>query len=186
MRSCKFSADNNCSQQLRPTYTEGETMSIYVKLDGISGDITTQGYQGWVECLHMYFGGASKKVSTTVGDTNNRVQSRPYFAEIALVKHSDCSSPNIFAAAHSSQPLDKIEIQFVATNDNPAPYEKYVLTNAYISHVSREFSVGQDRPLEFLTINFEKIETTYYPHNSEGQMGSPISSGYNLAEAVAM
>jgi len=161
-------------------------MSIYMKPDGISGDVTAKGYQDWIECQQLYFGGVSKAVHTAVGDSDNRIQSRPYFSEIALVKYSDISSPAIFEYAHSNAVIPQVDIHLIATGDSLSAYEKYVLSNVYVSHASREFSAGQARPYEFVTLNYEKIETTFIPRNAKGQAGTPIRAGYNLSQAEKM
>lgn len=162
-------------------------MAIYMKLDSIQGNVTTKGYEGWIECLDLAFNGISSHIHQEIGNAMDRVLNHPVFGEIDIIKSLDRSSINLFEHAHSRQAIPEVEIHSVNTSDPVFTYAKLILKNAIVSHYS-EFSssLSQTKPREHITFTYTSLEKTYIPKNPDSTPDSPLTSGYNLAQGEAM
>ncbi len=159
-------------------------MSIYMKMDGINGNVTTENYQNWIQVEDVSFGGIQNSMNNIVGKSQDRISSRPSFGEITLIKKSDVSSIKLFEAAHSGKVISKVEIDYVSTGNPPTTYSKISLTNVLISHYSEKHQGdGTSLPTERVRLHYETIEKTYTPRDASNKVGSPASSGYNLPQA---
>jgi len=163
----------------------GNAMAIYIKMDTISGNVTSEGYENWIEAKHVRFPGISTQVSNNTGNGYSRITGKPYFGELTVIKQTDNSTTTLFENAHSGKVIGTVEIDFVSTSNPPQAYEKFKLTNVIISHFSKEHHEGGGLPVEFIKLNYTKIEHTYIPRNSANQLQSPQVTGYDIEQATS-
>jgi len=57
-------------------------MAIYMKIDGIDGDITAKGYDKWINVKALQFAGVTNSMRDIVGKPNNRIMTKPSFGEM--------------------------------------------------------------------------------------------------------
>ncbi len=158
-------------------------MSIYMKADGISGSVTHSGYEGWIELERVYFPGVSTAVSHRVGQGKNKVTELPTFEPIALVKTADASSNRWFRYGASTQFLPSVQIDFLSSGNPAELYQRYVLTDAIVTHFSETQGQADHRAQEFITLAYNEIEKTLVPYDSAGNATAREIVGYHLAEA---
>ena len=65
-------------------------MAIYMQVDGISGSVTTQGFQNWIE-LSSFQWGMSRPIGAVRGSTG-REASNPTIGEIHVTKRASAST----------------------------------------------------------------------------------------------
>jgi type VI secretion system secreted protein Hcp len=153
-------------------------MAIYVKIDGVEGDVTAAGHEGWINCDSMSWG-VSRAIGNPTGSAKERESTAPMVQDVSLSKAMDSATPLLFqeACVGKSKP---VEIHLVQTGaDQLDSYMEYKLTNALVSSYS--LSSGGDRPMENFSLNFTKIESKYTPFDDEHNAGSPMSAGYDMA-----
>lgn len=157
-------------------------MAIYLKVDGATGNVTTKGYEQWIDCQELEFAGISTTIEQTIGDDMDRVVQYPHFSLIQLTKHLDSSSIFFFEHAHNRQSLSSVDIHSVRVSDPVFTFSKIRLTNVIVAHYSEFMSAGHTaKPTEQIALSYTAIEKTYIPQESNGTTGSPITSGYDLA-----
>lgn len=161
-------------------------MSIYVKFDGITGSVTTEGYQGWTEVDQLEFNGINVSTSNVVGKAPDRINSRPSFGEYTIVKPMDISSPYLVGCIHSGKVIPKVEIDCVTTGNPPFTYLKTTLTSVLLNHYSRRHSSAGGKPIEYISMTYTGIEETLSPRDASNKIGTPITTGYNLTTAQKM
>jgi type VI secretion system secreted protein Hcp len=153
-------------------------MAVYLKIDGIDGDVTAAGHEGWIECGSFQWG-VGRGISTPTGSSSERESGPPSVSEVTVSKAMDSSSPKIFTEACVGK-AKKVEIHLVQTGpDALETYMEYTLTNSLISGYS--LSSGGDRPSESIAFNFTKIEMKYTPFDNEHNAGDPIPAGYDVS-----
>lgn len=162
-------------------------MAIYLKLDNIKGNVTTEGYQQWIDCIDLSFDGIHSDVQQHIGHDMDRVISHPFFGDIHLIKFLDQSSIALFEHAHNRKAIEHVDIHCVNTSDPIFTFAKYTLKNVIVSHYS-EMTVQQlyAKPREFISLSYTALEKTYIPKDSDNKPQSPIISGYDLAQGEAM
>lgn len=145
----------------------------YVKFDGIDGEATVEGYDGWSE-----FSAVFQKIAQneTTRGVNTRVEGIPQFQKLALVKPLDKASLKISDRALRGVSTDFVQIEWVTTfGETLAPYYRYVLEDVtvieYTSKGLGELSpnLNPDGPIkEQMVLDFEKITVTYTEYDEFG------------------
>ncbi|MEI8195936.1 MAG: type VI secretion system tube protein Hcp, partial [Phycisphaerae bacterium] len=130
--------------------------SIYMKYDGITGDVTTKGYLGDTR-LTSFQWGVSRAISNAAGA--DRVASAPQVTGVTIGKVFDAASLPLLQNAFNGQSAN-VETDFVTrgVKGTLQTYLKLELDNTLISGYS--LSSGGDRPTESLSLNFSKISFT--------------------------
>ena len=156
-------------------------MPIYMKYDGIDGDVTAKGHEKWIELQSAQYG-VGRGISSPVGGSADREASSPSISELVVTKTGDATSPKFFQESVVGE-AKAVVIDFVRTSANKLEtYLKIELTNTLVSGYS--VSSGGDNPSESISLNFTKIQVTYTSFNADHTKGTPITAGYDLSEAT--
>lgn len=162
-------------------------MAIYLKADGANGNVSTEGYQNWVNIQEYHFSGISQAAEQRTGRMQDRVRGGPNFGLITLQKVADTSTPFWFNYAHSNNVIPQVEIDFVTAGNPPFTYQKITLTNAFVTHYSQEHQAEKGGPpYEYLVLAYDTLEATYTPRGADNSIGNPSSVGYNVATGLKM
>lgn len=154
-------------------------MAIYMKIDGIDGNVTAKGHEKWIEVKDVSFGNGRGVSSASPGNQTNREASIPSFSEISLTKAMDETSPKIFVESCIGK-AKKIQLHLCRSGDNISSYMEYTFTDALISSYSTSANGSSEHPTERLSLNFSKIEMKYIPYKDDNTAGSPVPAGYDL------
>lgn len=155
-------------------------MPIYMKYDGIDGDVTAEGHAKWIECNSFQWG-TGRGISSPTGGSSDREASAPSVSEITLTKAQDAATVKIIDAAFQGEGK-MVTIDFCKTDAGKLEaYLTYTLTNTMISGYS--ISSGGDRPSESVSLNFTKIEVKLTPMGADNADTSPESVGYDVGKA---
>lgn len=156
-------------------------MTIYLKYDGIDGEVTESKHPKWIEVNSFQFG-VGRGISSPTGGSANREASIPSVSEITVTKQLDASSIKLVQAALAGEGK-KVTIDFVTagTGKEPVVYAQYELEGAMVSGYS--VSSGGDRPSESLSINFTSFQYKNIGGKTDNTSGTPVFVKYNLGEA---
>jgi len=159
-------------------------MSIFMRVDGVSGNVSAKGYERWIELNSLDFN-VHSQATMPVGRPKDRVKCTPKFSEAQLSKSVDSASNALFQHACVNKVFNKVEIHVCTTDQNLSPIVKYVLHHVMISlfHTSVAHS---GIPTEMVALNFTKIECTYQGRDANNCALSPMVAGYNLETAEVM
>jgi type VI secretion system secreted protein Hcp len=156
-------------------------MPIYMKFEGIDGDVTATGHVKWIELNSMQWG-VGRGIASATGQAAEREASAPSISEVTITKMMDKTTPLLFTESLIGDGK-KVEIHLVKTGkDKLDVFMEYVLTDTMISGYS--VSSGGDTPSESLSLNFTKVELKYHPHDNKGKAGSPIPAGYDIGKGA--
>ena len=153
-------------------------MAIYIKYEGIDGDVTHDQHKKWIDIQKLTWG-VGRAVSTPVGSAMNREASEPHVSEVTVTKMMDASSPKFFTEGCTGKHGKKVVIHLVTTGSPGDTYVEYTLTNTLVSGYS--VSTTGDRPVEQINFNFTKIEVKYIPYDANHKPQSPVVASYDLA-----
>ena len=162
-------------------------MTIYMKIDGIEGNVTAKGYEKWIE-LNSIQCGVQRNINTSPGKVIDRESTRPAINEFLLTKHMGKTTPLLFTEACVGKAKPQVEIHLCHTGDEISPYMQYTLNNVLISNYFVEYEETTDKltanhPKETITLNFDKIEMKFIPYDEQHKAQSPIPAGYDLNTA---
>jgi type VI secretion system secreted protein Hcp len=155
-------------------------MPIYMKYDGIDGDVTAEGHEKWIE-LGSFQWGVGRGISSPTGASADRESSAPSISEIVVTKNQDIASVKLLDEAYHGEGK-KVQIDFVKTDKGKLEtYMYYKLEDTMLSGYS--ISSGGDRPTESLSLNFTKIEYKGTQMDKANKGGAAASVTYDLAKA---
>jgi len=158
-------------------------MAIYIQIDGIKGDVTSKGHEGWIE-VHSCDFEVKRELEIQTGKVVNRESTTPTFAEVILTKHADQSSPKLFDKACRGKAIDTVKIDLCRTSEEMKAYSQYTLNDVIISKYADSMH-HEGKPIETIHLNYTKIEKVYTPGDAQHQSGSPIRSSYDIKTATA-
>lgn len=152
-------------------------MAIYLHVEGLEGDVTAAGHEGWIECGSMDFG-MGRNIQTATGSSQERESSAPTLSDVTIVKNMDKCTPKLFEqACIGTSKLVKIDL--VQTGEQLDTYMSYELTDSLVAAYST--NTGGERPTESVSFNFTKFEMKYTPYDNKHKPGSPIPAGYDVS-----
>lgn len=153
-------------------------MAIYMKYDGIDGEVTEGEHEKWIELNSFQFG-VGRGMSSPTGNAANREASQASVSEVVITKLMDESSSKLFTESVVGETGKTVKLDFVATGNPSTTFAAYTLENTLVSGYS--LSSGGDRPSESITLNFTKVEFVVTPHGSKNEKESPFRVNYDLA-----
>jgi type VI secretion system secreted protein Hcp len=155
-------------------------MPIYMKYDGIDGDVTAEGHAKWIE-LNSFQWGVGRGISSPTGASADRESSAPSISEIVVTKAQDIATTKLLDEALQGEGK-KVIIDFCKTDGKKLEtYMAYTLENVMISGYS--VSSGGDRPSESLSLNFTKVEFKGTQMDKANKGAGSASVIYDLAAA---
>jgi len=159
-------------------------MAIYLKYADINGSSTAQSHEQWITCESIQWGGG-RAIGTPTGSAKNREASMVSISEVVITKQQDNASPQLSTKAFIGTDGEDVTIHLTTTSDQGVnTILELILFDTLISGFS--VSSGGDRPSESVSMNFTKIESTFYNQAVEGtEAGTPFPVTYDLAKAVA-
>jgi len=156
-------------------------MAIYIKFGAISGEVTTKGYEKWIE-VDSFHWGLGRAVSVGGGGGSKRESSAPSVSELVLTKTMSVDSPLLLKEAIGGKAADvKIELTQTDASGKHIAFQKYVLHETLVAAYS--ISSGGDRPRENFTLNFAKFDSEYVDIDSKFQTRSTGHVIYDIAAA---
>jgi type VI secretion system secreted protein Hcp len=148
--------------------------------DGITGDVTTQGFEKWIE-LQSFQWGVGRGIGSAMSGQASRESSIPSVSEVVVTKTMDSSSPGLWTDSVAGQLNTTVKIAFTTTSKGATTqYLLYELTNTGLSGYS--LSSGGDMPSESLSLNFTKVVWTFTGTDASVS-GDPVTQGYDLTLA---
>ncbi|MDB5372670.1 MAG: hypothetical protein JWP04_1312 [Belnapia sp.] len=155
-------------------------MPILIKYPDVTGESKVEGYAEYFEVTSLQFG-VGRGISSAYG-TSTREGSVASVSEITVTKVSDGTSLKLFEEALHGELDNVVKIEFVRTSKGaPVTYISIELEGCGISGFS--MSSGGDRPVESLSLNFDKIKFGYSPV-ADDLTGDPAYYTWNLATAT--
>lgn len=156
-------------------------MAIFLKYGAIAGEVIAAPFKEWIE-ISSFQWGVGRGITSGVGGASKRESSAPSVSEITITKTFDSSSPLLLKEALGGKAVEvKIDLTQTDNSATHVAYENYILTNCLISGYS--ISSGGDRPSESLSLNFTKIESTYWKINDKFEATKAGTTIFDIAES---
>lgn len=146
--------------------------AIYMNLGYIEGEVTTEGYEGWIELDSFECGidNTQKHTSGEKGGTEDLNIGIGELQECTISKSMDSASAKLAQSAINGNSVGTAEIDFVeiageagaATEGRPVCYLKYKLDRVFIKSWSISGD-ADDRPTEEVAFYYNKVGFAYVP-----------------------
>lgn len=159
-------------------------MAIYMKYASVNGSATAASHEQWITLQSIQWGGG-RGIGTPSGSAKNREASMVSVSEVVVTKQQDNASPELATKSFVGTDGEDVTIHLTTTSDQGVnTILELILYDTLISGFS--VSSGGDRPSESISMNFTKIESTFYNQAIDStEAATPFPVTYDLAKAVA-
>jgi len=148
----------------------------YVGFEGLEGEASTEGYEGWSRLYSLEDGFTSAMPSPS------NPSSKPEYVPIRIVKERDTASPELFQRLVGSQHILLASIAILRdTPDGQLEYYRYDLETVYVTEY--QFGETDDHdgtPTEVVELGFIKVTITYTPIENDGSPGTPVTASWDF------
>jgi type VI secretion system secreted protein Hcp len=157
----------------------------YLKIDGIPGESTADGYKDQIEIL-SYSHGVSQPAAASASSAGGASVGRCEHQDFTIVKELDKASPLLAQHCCNGKHIPLIVLTLVrAGGDKPVAFMEYKLTNNIVSSIAPSGS-KDGFPLESVSFNYGKIEWTYIQQKrADGAGGGKTTGSWNLETNAA-
>ncbi len=148
------------------------TGNIFLKVDvnsgpQVTGESTDSKHSGWIEIMSMQ-AGISTPVTLGSSSGGGISAGKATASDLIVTKYLDRASPPLFLGCAMGTRYPTITLELTVTNQDTAPitYYKITLNNVIVSSLST--TSGGDRPMESVSLSYERITTDYYMRDAKG------------------
>ena len=149
---------------------------IFLKLTGIDGEAQDDKHTKEIEIRSFHI---DAQQSTGQIAPN---QSRVTINDIVVEKFVDASSPKLHAYCYAGKPIARATITQRKAGGNAIEFLVLEMDTVRVSSFAIIGNDSQDRPVEHLTLAFDKIVEKYKTQKADGSPGPDITSGWDLAK----
>ena len=155
--------------------------TIYMKVDGVDGRVTTKGYEKHIE-LDSCQAGTSCPTQAKAGNMADISGGTISFSDIPVSRGQDISTVELYQKMFDKKPLKKVEFKFLSQGDQPTEYLTITIENAWITNYSLSAHGGSgDRPSEMISFSYSKISYQVKAYNVKGAVSDTKTVAYDLA-----
>jgi len=159
-------------------------MAIYMKYGGLKGEVTSKGYEGWIELSSMQWGCGRGISMTSGGGGSTRESSAPSFSEVTVTKEMCAASP-LLLKEFIGGPAAEVKLDITRTDGKGqhVAFQKFILGSTQLSGYSQ--STSGDRPSESLSLNYTKIDSEYIKVDDKFKPETTGHVIYDLSKAMS-
>ena len=160
-------------------------MAIFMQIPGFIGSSTDQNHLGWIELDAVNFN-VRRGVANKLGSCQLRDVAMPSIGAISITKAVDKSSPHLLNKMLKGAAIPQVQINICRTGSNGSTsYARYILKDVLISeYEDSTLGLSADTGKEYLKLSFTNLQKTFIPYDADGDVGSPITTGYDLPTAT--
>jgi type VI secretion system secreted protein Hcp len=151
----------------------------FLKLDGIKGESADAKHKGEIDIMSFQWGVSQTGVQATGGGGG---AGKVHFQDIHFIKKNDASSPLLMLNCAGGNHIKEANFVVRKAGGEQLEFLKIKLTDVLISSFKDHGSQNGDQiPMEYVTLNFAKVEYQYQPQGADGKaQGGPIMAGWDV------
>jgi type VI secretion system secreted protein Hcp len=153
----------------------------FLKIDSITGESTDSKHSAEIEVLAYQLRASQTGTfdSGTGGGTAGRAAWHPFL----FVAKTSKASPKMMLACANGQGLSSAVLTCRKAGKTPQEYLVVTMSNVVVYHYSLRDPgfTTPPTPMDVVALTFSKIQQQYTPQNADGSLGSPVTTGYDLA-----
>ena len=157
-------------------------MSSFLFIEGVTGEVSDSGYQGWIDITRWSWG-VGRKITSQTSTQGDRESSNATISDLNITRFMDKATAKLFMEACCGTGKEiKLAQTKTGTGNGADTFIEYTLKNAIISDYHIEaINIGGTRPREEIKISFVDMEVKYTPYDEDGNAEAPIAVGFNTA-----
>jgi len=141
---------------------------IFLKIDGIEGESKDAAHRNEIVIDSFQWG------------EKNSGGGKVVMEDLRVTMKISKASPKLMKAVASGEHFSSAVLTVRKAGGERVDYFKIELTNVMVTSYQVSGSAGQDRPVESITLNFEKIKMEYKEQKEDGSFDEPVIEGWDL------
>ncbi|WP_342816878.1 type VI secretion system tube protein Hcp [Nitrososphaera sp.] len=158
-------------------YADAAAVDYFLKIDGIEGESANSRHGGEIEIESFSWGAAQSGTGGSGGGGAGKVS----FQDIHFTAKTSKASPKLMLACASGEHIKDAALVGELSGKRGQKFLEIKLTDVLVSSYQSGGSDG-NVPTDSFSLNFAKIEFTYYPMNRDGSLGAPVKAGWDIKE----
>ena len=152
----------------------------FLKIDGIDGDSTSVQHKGEID-VQSWSWGVIQTGSSSGGSGGGGGAGRASFQDFHFVSRISKASPALFLACATGQHRKDATLTGErAGRAKGGTFLQYKLNDVLVTSVQQSDTAGGEPPLEQFSLNYSKIELSFFPQDAKGKVGAPITAGFDV------
>lgn len=159
-------------------------MPIYMKIKGLDGSVTAEGYEKMISLSSAEFE-VTREMQQGVGRGRNRSWTAPLVEKIVCNKLVEDASGKMFAWSLGARPAeDEVIIHFVKLGDEEwVPYMKWTLYNVILASLTVNVDDSpEEKGTEDFSLSYLRIKTEFFETSEDEKVGAPIPHIYDITK----
>lgn len=142
-------------------------MPIYMKIEGVEGDVTAPGYERWHEVLSFSWGESN---SSSAGPGGGSGAGKVSMSDLNTMMLSGKGQAQLMFFCASGRLLPAVQMEVAISREGVLEtFQRWTLNSATISSFQTS-GAGGEKPINSLSMNFTKIKFEQAVENPNGQV----------------
>jgi type VI secretion system secreted protein Hcp len=157
----------------------GTHADYFLKVDGIEGEATSDGHKNEIDVLSFSYGVTQPGSAAYAGPGSG--VGRAQFHDVSITKYMDKASPKLMQACAGGDHKATVVLTARRAGGSQQDYLEVKLSQVLFSNYQVSGGGGDSLPVESLTLNYAKIEFSYWGQDEKGNKGAVTKSGWDIA-----
>ena len=150
---------------------------VFLKIDGIKGEVTDVNHKDEVELLGWSWGVSEALISSGSGTT---VGGTPKVGSFAVTKQVDRASPRLLEACLTAKHINEVVLTQRRAGAGKFSFLTIMLKDVLISSLADSDTGAAPRPTENVAFVFSKVIYEYVPQKPNGQPDTPVTLRWDV------
>ena len=150
----------------------------FLKLDGVAGESTDRGHTGEIELL-TWGTGVSTVASPLFTAGGGAGKSKP--ADLTFVARTSKASPKLFQVCATGKHLKTATLSVRRNGDTPVEYLVITLEDVLVTSYQVAPGENDGYPIDVAALSYARLRYSYRPQLPNGELGEPITFGFDFA-----
>jgi type VI secretion system secreted protein Hcp len=153
-------------------------VDMFLELDGVKGESVDKAHKDKIDLLSWQWGLSN---TGTFHHGSGGGAGKASFQDISVTKYIDAASPNIMLFCANGKHFAKGKIIVRKAGEKPLEYLTISFEKALVTAYSTGGSGGAERITENITLNFAKVKVEYITQSEKGGKGTPHAFGWDIS-----
>jgi len=157
-------------------------VDMFLEIDGVKGESVDKTHKDKIDIMSWQWGIAN---SGTFHHGSGGGAGKASFQDITITKFVDAASPNLMTFCANGKHFTKGKIIVRKAGEKPLEYLTIEFEKVLVTSYSTGGSGGQERLTEHVTLNFAQVKVEYTTQSEKGGKGTPHAFSWNIAQNAA-
>jgi len=157
----------------------GTHADYFLKVDGIEGEATSDGHKNEIDVLSWSWG-VTQPGSAGYAGAGAGV-GRAQFQDLTISKYLDKASPKLMQTCAAGEHKPTVVLTCRRAGGSQQDYLELKLSTVILSNYHVSGGGGESMPIESLTINYAKIEFSYWGQDEKGSKTGVTKAGWDIS-----